>query len=167
MIIDVLGLGESLSLFRPNKDNITFGVNDIFRYYPVDYLVCIDKPNRFNDERLKIIKQSAPIKFFSHLNEWDRQPNFELIKLQQQFPTRVCDLDLEKIPKSVFSPYVAIALAYKLFKPSLINIYGVDMVSHDNLSKYRDRIRTHFKYLKMALAKKGCQANVYGHGILV
>jgi hypothetical protein len=165
MIIDALGLGESLSLHEGN--NLTFGVNDIFKVKPVDYLVCVDRISAFTPERLDVIKSSNPTAFISHLDEWQFMPNFYRIEVQRKFPESIADLDSVAIPKSVFSPYVAIALAYKMFKPERIRVFGVDMVSHPHLSHQAERILKHWKALKLALAYKGCEVEVFGDGILI
>jgi len=165
MVVDVLGMGESLSLYKP-CGNITFGVNDIFSKQPVDYLVCVDKISAFAPERLMTIYGSDPIAFLSHLDEWSCKPNFFKIQLQKYYPKNIADLDTVEIPKSCFSPYVAIGLAYKMFKPEKIRIFGVDMTTHPHLSKQATRIKAHWLAMKKALSIKGCEVEVYGSGLL-
>jgi hypothetical protein len=164
MIVDVLGLGESLSLHDGN--NITVGVNDIFKVKPVDVLVCVDFKTAFNPERLKWIEEANDCAFFSQLDEWKSKQNFNKIELQQFYPKQVANLDVPQLPKSVFSPYVAVALAYKLFTPSLIRVFGVDMTNHHNLTKQAERIQKDWKALVIALRLKGCEVEVYGAGLL-
>jgi len=167
MTIDILGLGESLSLYKPSQ-NITLGVNDIFRKQNVDYLVCIDKRAAFNDERLKVIDESKPKAFYSQLTEWSNRKDFNKIELQNSYPNIKCNIDLNEYPKSVYSPFVAIAIAFKLFNPKIINLYGVDFKTHIHLSTKdnTDRILKHTQNLKNALSAKGCQLIVFGDGIL-
>lgn len=162
--IDVLGMGESLYLH--DGKNITFGVNDIFSIKPVDYLVCVDKKARFTQERLKWIEGSTPEKFFSQLWEWRTHPRFELIELQGFYPGNSVNLDANELPKSLFSPYVAVALAYRMFKPQKIRLFGVDMTTHKHLKNDRVRIQKHWLAMKRALRERGCIAEVYGNGLL-
>ena len=53
----ILGLGESLKNFSPNG-SVTIGVNDIYKHFPADYVVCVDTPDKFNPERFKTITSS-------------------------------------------------------------------------------------------------------------
>jgi hypothetical protein len=167
MIVDVLGLGESLALYD-NAGDITFGVNDIFSKQKVDYLVCVDKMEAFTPERLETIKQSTGYcAFISHLDEWKFMPHYFKIEIQKPFPNVIADLDSVAIPKSCFSPYIAVGLAYKMFKPTIIRLFGVDMTSHPNLSKQTERIKKHWAAMVAALNAKGCEVEVYGSGVLV
>ena len=126
----------------------------------------MDGKHRFTPERLKIIENSNPKGFISHLDEWKTQSNFYKIELQQFFPSKVADLDSVKLPKSRFSPYIAISLAWKMFKPETIRLFGVDMVTHPHLSNQYQDILKHWKALKLALGYKGCEVKVFGNGIL-
>ena len=69
MKVDILGLGESLKEYSPS-DNITIGVNDIFKFHPVDYLVCVDNPQRFSAERFNTIINSNHKKFYTHYKKY-------------------------------------------------------------------------------------------------
>ena len=162
--VDVLGLGESITLHEGN--NITVGVNDIFRIKPVNVLLCVDFKMAFTPERLSIIENSRGCEFYSHLDEWRTQPNFHKIKLQSNRPKTIANLDCDELPKSVFSPFVAVALAYKLYKPELIRVYGVDMTNHIHLTSQKKLIQENWKALKVALAMKDCLLQVNGNGIL-
>ena len=163
--VDILGLGESVELFIPS-DNITFGVNDIYRIFPVDFLVCIDSPNRFTPERLEIIKWSTPNAFISHCWEYRGRNDYMKIELMERTGLPI-DLDGEKINVSVFSPYVATIVAYKMFEPEVINLYGVDMTNHPNLFCLGGKIRSDWSLLRKALNERGVKVNVFGNGILV
>lgn len=162
MIVDVLGLGESLELYD-NSENIRFGVNDICSKKVVDYLVCVDHKAAFTPERLKVIENSRVLSFFSHLDEWQTHPNFKKIELRKGYPSGL--LTFETIPKSVFSPYIAVGLAWKLFEPEHIRVFGVDMVTH-KLNEQASRIKSDWLWLKKTLNNKGCEVTVFGDGIL-
>ena len=167
MIIDILGLGESISLYRTNN-NITFGVNDIYRKIDVDYLVCVDDKKKFTEDRLKYIENNKAKAFYSQLDCWEYLPNYQKIELQNRYPDYECDLLSNAIPKSVYSPFIAICLAYKIFKPSIINLYGVDMINHPHLSNSMtiNRILRHTLNLKVSLNSYCCELIVHGNGIL-
>lgn len=164
MKIAILGLGPSLKLFRGKY--VSIGVNDIWSYYKSDYVVCVDEKKRFNPDRLKVIEGSRPIKFFSQLADWNKQPGFELIKLQHDYPKYQCYLDFEDLPKSLCSPFVATAIAYKLGATE-IHIYGVDLINHPLLkSSQVEKIKQHFENLQVALLQKGKRFIIYGDGAL-
>ncbi len=166
MVVDILGLGESLALYD-NAENIRFGVNDIMKRVRVDYVVCVDKMDAFKAERLMdIMNHVNYLGFVSHLKEWEFMPDFYKIDLQKRYPGQVADLDLVAIPKSCFSPYVAVGLAWKMFKPTKIRFFGVDMINHPNLHNQTDRIKKDWRAMVLALAHKGCEVEVWGDGIL-
>ena len=162
--VDILGLGESIGLFIPSG-NITFGVNDIYRIFPVDFLVVIDAPNRFTPERLEVIKWSTPNSFISHRHEYRGRNDYMKIDLWERTGLPI-DLDGDKINVSVFSPFVATIVAYKMFEPEVINLYGVDMTNHPHLSAKAEKIRSDWFPLKKALNERGVEVNVFGNGIL-
>lgn len=76
------------------------------------------------------------------------------------------DLDGDKINVSVFSPFVATIVAYKMFEPEVINLYGVDMTNHPHLSAKAEKIRSDWFPLKKALNERGVEVNVFGNGLL-
>jgi len=161
--IAVLGLGPSLKLF---KGGLSIGVNDIWSSYPADYVVCLDEKNRFTPERLKVIEECRPVKFFSQLNCWSSHPAYEKIELQHDYPNYECYLDLETIPKSLCSPFVAAAIAYKMWADE-INIYGVDLLNHPLLKESQvKKIKQHFENLQTALIQKGKRLIIHGDGVL-
>lgn len=162
MIVDVLGLGESLSLYD-YSDNIRIGVNDICSKLIVDYVVCVDKKAAFTPERLKWIENARVLELFSQLDEWNTHPNFKKIELSKGYPSGL--LTFDTIPKSVFSPYIAVGLAWKLFEPEQIRVFGVDMVTH-KLNEQANRIISDWLWLKKTLNNKGCEVTVFGNGIL-
>lgn len=163
--IAVLGLGESLSLY--GGDMAAIGVNDIWSKYKSDYVVCLDTKSRFDQKRLDIIESCEPIKFYSQLRCWENKKTYEEIYLQIAYPKYVCQLDTDKLPKSLCSPFVAAAIAYKYFKADEIHLFGVDMVDHPLLKgENLDKIILHFSNLNAALKQKGVKLIVHGNGVL-
>jgi hypothetical protein len=154
MICHVLGLGESLDHYRPDGSP-TVGVNDIYTKHPVDYLVSADKPRVFTPGRLKVIINSAPKKFYAFTEDW--RPYFTNFALLNQAKPRhdVSQLDSDNTPISLCSPFVAAIIAYKLGANDIV-LWGVDLISHKNLSaddKVR-RIIKDFKALELELRKR-------------
>ena len=159
MNIDVLGLGESLKEFKPSE-NITIGVNDISKYYPVDFLVCVDKPDRFSKDRLKTILDSNVKKFYTHLNEWSRlKIKTQIIKLNG-IRGSLKGIEGDSVCYSNNSTFVAVVIAYKI-GATQINIYGADFNTHPNfkdtlLETALDDFEKLFDYLK----SKGVEINI-------
>ena len=165
-VVAILGMGPSLELYKGDAD-LTIGVNDIYSKVVTDYIVCVDLPIRFTPERLKIINESKPKYFYTHLGEWSHRPDIYPIELQEQYPKYVCDIDHAAIPKSLCSPFVAAAIAYMLHGATEIHLYGVDMIKHPNIDQAMSKsIYVHFSNLQIALIQKGCKLIVHGEGIL-
>lgn len=151
MKIDVLGLGESLKEYKPSK-NKTIGVNDIFKHYKTNYLVCVDKPSRFSKDRLKTIIESDVDKFYTHLNEWSRlKVKTQIIKLNGARGS-LKGIEKDEVCYSNNSTFVAVVIAYKMGAKQ-INIYGADFNTHPNfknelLETALDDFERLFDYLK-------------------
>lgn len=165
MIVDVLGLGESLVEYRPSG-NITVGVNDIFRFHPVDYLVLVDPPERFMSEpnRYRAILEAAPKQFLCN-RHWP-VPNFKLITLASPRGS-LQGLDSDKYCYSSNSPYVACIHAYKL-GAKVIRLYGADFKTHTGLSNpsaLKDVLK-HFKALGDVLSARGVRLMVTKASVL-
>lgn len=162
----MLGLGESLKLYEGGYD-FTVGVNDIWREVHTDAVVCVDEGHRFTAERLKTIYASRPLYFYSQLEEWAGMQGYKKIELQEAFPDYVCQLHIPKVPKSLCSPFVAAAIAYKYHGATEIHLYGVDLLTHPLLKHSQcATILKHFRNLKTALTQHGCRLLVHGNGLL-
>lgn len=165
--IAVLGLGESLNLFNPSEYDFAIGVNDIWRYYESEEVVCLDHRNKFSADRLMIIDNCKPRVFYSQIINWDTRPDFKLIKLAPYYPVVKCNLDTGYMNKSLCSPFVACEIAYKFHDAQEIHLFGVDLIDHPNLDKYMcERIKLHFRNFKIAFSAKGRELIVHGNGIL-
>ena len=160
MKIDVLGLGESLKEFMPSK-NITIGVNDIYKHYPVDYVLTVDRPSRFTKERLQTIKDSYPKKFYTHLNDWKGLvDNLELFKFAIGGRCSINEIDSEGLLYSNNSTFVACVLAYKM-GATTINIFGADFNTHPNFKdKSLENVLSDFKKLLDFFKSKDIQINI-------
>jgi hypothetical protein len=165
--VAVLGLGPSVKLFNPNDFDISIGVNDIFRYFQTDAIVCLDYERSFTSDRLKIIKESTPKKLYSQIANWDYRPNFEYIKILPGYPDKKINLSLDGYWKSFCSPFVAAQVAFKIYHANEIHLFGVDLINHPRLDKTISlKIRDHFQILEQELLKYDVQLIVHGDGLL-
>lgn len=153
MKIIVLGLGESLVNYSPT-DIETIGVNDIWKHFKSDHIVCVDKPNRFDINRQNIIMESRPKTFFTQLDEWRNVHNFKKIEFaigRGKFD----ELDSDRICYGFSSPIVATVIAYKMGAKE-IELFGVDFNTHPNFIDYKlEKAIREFVLLKKELNKRG------------
>jgi hypothetical protein len=165
--IAVLGLGPSLSLFNPLEFQLSIGVNDIWSRVKTDIVICLDAKSSYKPQRLKVIEDCRPQKFYSQIVNWDTHPGFELIKLATYYPNQYCNLDISGINKSYCSPFVACGIAYKYYSADEIHLFGVDLIGHSHFdSKQLQDMKQHFKMLKAALKNKRVELVVHGDGYL-
>lgn len=151
--VHVLGLGESLEDYV-SDGNTTIGVNDIHSEIKTDFVVCVDHPTAFNDERRKSILQTKCKGFYSHIEEWKTIPNFKMIEFA---PGRgnFAYFDDDKIIPSNSSPFVAVMLAFKWGAKNII-LHGCDYRTHPNFRDIQlETIRLHFRTLQKELNKRG------------
>jgi hypothetical protein len=174
--IAVLGLGESLKYYKKDGFEATIGVNDIWHWVQTDYVVCVDMKERFTPERLKVLEECRPKKFYSifptwehpEVKDWADRADIQHIELQYEYPNYVCQLNIPAVPKSLCSPFVAAAIAFKYLGATEIHVFGVDLLTHESLKGQQcDRIKQHFTTLRAALAQAGCALVIHGNGILV
>lgn len=154
MTIEVLGLGETVSTFKPNE-NVTVGVNDIFKFHPVQHLILADGPKKFREpDRFKTIIQSTPEKFYC-FEPWPVL-NFVRIHKALRGRGRTEDLDTNGFIYSISSPFIACVLAYKLGGKNII-MHGVDFNTHNCLSKPHTlkKVIDDFKTLNLAFKVRG------------
>ena len=166
--IAVLGMGPSIGDFNPESFEWSIGVNDIWRVYHSNDIVCLDKPSAFTPERLRVIQTSKPNKFFSQMVDWDIRPDFAKIDIRPGYPDRVCNLDrFGGYEKSFCSPFIACQIAYRYYAAQEIHLFGVDMLNHPHLNGDTClTIKKHFNNLQSALIQKHSRIVVYGNGIL-
>jgi len=163
----VLGLGPSIQSFEPMGFDTVIGVNDIYRHYPADAVVCLDYPRVFDPVRLKYITNCNPLKFYSQIVAWDTRPDFEKITLIPGYPDKSLNLDIPGYWKSFCSPFVAVQIAFKIYGSEEIHLFGVDMTNHPHLDRtICAKIKIHFRNLESALAQHGAKMIVHGNGIL-
>jgi len=167
MKIGILGLGPSLKEFNPIEYDLSIGVNDIWRAVKTDIVVCLNPRKDFIPDRLKYIDECKPQVFYSQIVNWDTRPDFRKIDILPGYPDSFCRLDSPAYQKSYCSPFIAVQIAWKIYKATEIHLFGVDMTNHPHLDQQLCRkIRIHFRHLKSALDQKGCQLIIHGEGIL-
>lgn len=125
MTINIVACGETASIW--NGEGFSIGVNDCFRFEKkTDCLLVANGPLKFPQERLNIIKNSKPQRFFSHLKAWKQYfPQMEEIKLRSWDGHFYKDF----IVNTDTSPTIAMGLARKLGASKII-LWGVDFVTH-------------------------------------
>lgn len=166
MRISVLGLGPSLKSYSPDFD-LSIGVNDIWRYVRTDVVVCLDSPNVFKPDRLKVINECTPRAFYSQMVVWDTRKDFVKINLLDGYPDNFVQFDTPALHKSYTSVFVAAEIAFKYYYATEIHVFGADMTNHPNLTgELCNKIKVHFKNLKTALNKNDCKLIIHGNGIL-
>jgi hypothetical protein len=166
--IAVLGTGPSIHEFDPDGYDWSIGVNDIWKFYHSEDIVCLNAPKEFTPERLRIIQNSTPNKFFSQMVIWDTRPDFSKIDIRPGYPDRVCSIDrFGGYEKSFCSPFIAAQIAYRYYAAREIHLFGVDLTAHPKLDRALcGRIKVHFENLQAALIPKYSRLIVHGQGIL-
>lgn len=166
-IIAVLGLGESLSLFKKEDFDFTIGVNDIWRKVQTDAVVVLNTAGTFNADRLKWIMDCKPKLFYSQIVNWDFKPGFFKIEFFPGLPERYISLNERKLFKSIYSPFVGIQIAYKYHDAKEIHLFGVDFINHPIIKgDLLASVKRHTAVLKAELEKNGVPLIVHGNGIL-
>ncbi len=165
--IAALGLGSSLKNFNASDFDLSIGVNDIWRHVQTDVVVCLDYPNTFPVDRLKVINECKPKAFYSQIVAWDTRSDFVKINFLPGYPDNFVQFETPTLHKSLCSPFVAVEIAYKYYFADEIHVFGVDLINHPNFNKKQlDNIVLHFKNLKTALEEKKCKLIIHGQGIL-
>ena len=145
----VLGLGETVNQYEPQPNDVTFGVNDVFKYHAVQNLLLVNTESCFtkgDKTRFNTIKNSTPEKFYSiefATVQWERYfNNIEYVKhfgcYDNDGLRKELNIDNDFIYSSMSSPFMAVQLAIKK-NPELKNvyIYGVDFSTHKNFTGRR------------------------------
>lgn len=150
--IAIVGLGESASEFK--QDCFSIGVNDV---QGTDAVVCVDRPAAFAIDRRQAIIFSPAELFFSHLDDWNFKTGFRKLYLKNINVIRtINDVDT---PCSNNSPFVACAVAFKVYRPKEIWLYGADFNTHKVLSddKLFETTLKDFQLLQSMLKKNNCK----------
>lgn len=139
MKIHVIGLGDTKEEYLKYQNELSIGVNDVHSFVNTDFVVCIDKPHRFSEDRKNIILNTKSLGFFTNLIEWNTIENFNLINLAL-IRGSLDELNSSNYCYSNNSPFVACILAYKM-KAKEIILHGVDLINHHALSRTEQQSR--------------------------
>jgi hypothetical protein len=143
MIIHIIGCGSSAQYW--NGEGYSLGINDSFKWgYKLDALVISNRPGKFPQERLEVIKRSKPDRFFSPLNNWKFYfPHWEEIKL------RSWDGHLYKkeVVHTDSSASIAMGVARKLGAKQMI-LWGIDMRDHKTFNPGNPHNKEELRQLK-------------------
>ena len=159
MKVFILGLGSTIHQYKHHKDDITFGVNDIFKFVAVKHLVCVNAVGDFEMQRRLIIKNSEPQTFHSikfYTNEWTAY--FQNVDILNPIRTmHTIDTNSNNIIASSSSNFMAAHLAYKMYpEMKSMYFYGVDFTNHRNISGQRlDKELNCWRWLFTQLTNKG------------
>ena len=130
--IYVLGMGDSLKEFTTKlHKEITIGVNYIWKYYPSDIVICIDRIKSLPEWKTNIICQGRQKQFISNYNEWESiVANYKHKPLSGLGRGNLKDIDdIGVLCYASNSIYSAVVHAYHLGATDIV-MYGVDFNNH-------------------------------------
>lgn len=163
----ILGLGPSVKLFTENPalqrhfaGAAIFGVNDIWKHYPVPHLLILDGEEKFSPERRTTILNSKPEHLYLWtLDKWPTMPNREYLGPITDFAGDLTVPHLQK-PKVISSTWVAAQCAWLKGYRRII-LFGADYTQHPNLSEQRGEIADGYYQLAKAIKKAGGELFIY------
>lgn len=167
----VCGLGPSM---QENMDRLsyagstTIGVNDIGLWFNPDYLLILDRPERFSADRMWAIgkhlrRRKAPTGMFftPHVKQWSeatgekgriRRIKTKKYNLHNPWPWDEMR-NRQIIPHFLTSPFAGIGLA-ELFGATKIGLIGVDLLDSHHMSKNAGRIDAELVRMHRELAAR-------------
>lgn len=143
MTCNIIGLGESATKW--NGSGFSIGINDAWRFgHQTNCLVVSNFPNKFPQERLEIIKNSKPVKFYSPITSWRQWfPNMSEIKLRS-WDGHLYD---RTVIHTNTSASIAMDLARQLGATKII-LWGIDMKTHPTYNASNGYGQTEIKQLQ-------------------
>jgi len=149
----VAGIGPTIrETLRPEV--VCIGVNDVERYWRVDYLLTVDPPGRFDFKRRAYLEKSiAPL--FVGQPHCGRYPRENTVDYLLKEPRGLAGLPDEtgRLLYHKDSPYIAVSLACWMGFTE-IGLIGVDHTGdHCRIGKLASTIR--YKYAEQAAVLKG------------
>lgn len=151
-----------LDIKDQHQDFITIGVNDVPALFDPTYMLVTDHPNRFNENRQKLVNNNKAKYLFTCVKGW-RHPNIVHFDLGKKGAANLNVPD--KVDHFLNSPYTAVNVAYKLGARK-IGLIGVDFTeghfyspkdgkhSLDRMNYISD-ISGGYRYLNDELIKNG------------
>lgn len=126
MVVNIIGCGKTGNGWWNTPCDLSIGVNDCFKFgNNPDWLLIIDSPNRFTQDRIDIIKKTVPRETYVRDTRWNL-PKQKLINGLRVF----IDVLLPgRIYHSKTSTFVAMSMALNAGAKTII-LHGVDFVDH-------------------------------------
>lgn len=160
MTISIVACGPSAKDWNKVPCDLSIGVNDCVKFgAEVDHLVVINASHKFkpntkngNTDRLKIIIESKPKRFFCHDSRWRQYfPKAELLTLKPFLGI----VRKGRIMQSRTSPFVAITMAYNEGAKDII-LWGIDFKNHPDIKgQLMDRELEEYRRLFASLKDHG------------
>ena len=158
----VCGCGESLRDFKPPPGVVTVGVNDVGRQFQPDYLVVVNPRSQFRGDRFRYVETSQAKFIFTQLELGLGLSQIVKFRLGQYGGTDFSDL--ESLPYTRNSPFVAVCLAVQM-GARRIGLLGVDFTDNHFFAKTGrhplagslQQINEEYKKLGAALASRGVE----------
>jgi len=166
MTFKILSYGPSLASYKQDKWP-TIGMNHIFQFQPVDYLLVIDNFRLITQQQFTTICQSTPKKFFARSEVWNFMQNYNQItlfdgKMSLENMGNLSTIDNPKsMPYSNNTPFVAAIMAYHMGAKTIV-LYGVDF-EDDLILRCPNLLPgaiNDFKALSELLDTRGCKLYV-------
>ncbi|MGH6891165.1 MAG: hypothetical protein ACREEP_02785, partial [Dongiaceae bacterium] len=123
----VCGCGASLRDFRPPKNLITIGVNDVGRLFDPTYLVVLNSRQQFSGDRFRYVEQSRAQAIFTQLDLGIRHPHTVRFRLGRYGGTDFPNPEVLHYTRN--SPYLALCLAVHMGAKK-IGLIGVDFTEN-------------------------------------
>jgi hypothetical protein len=125
--IVVCGCGESLNELTEPERFITIGVNDVGRRFNPNYLVVVNPPHQFSDDRFNYVQSSESDYIFTQLDLGLANDNVVTFNLGSNGGTDLSDPNVLHYTQN--SPYVALCLAVHT-GATRIGLIGVDFTDN-------------------------------------
>ena len=148
MTVSIVACGDSAKEWYKVPCDLSIGVNDCLKFgHEVNHLVVVNSPIKFHPmlkngyvDRLKIITNSKPQRFFCHDHRWKAYfPQAELLGMRSYNGT----IRPGRIYSSRTSPFVAITLAASLGAKDII-LWGIDMLTHHTYKPGKKEFESEF-----------------------
>lgn len=170
MIVDILGLGESLKEYFPKYSHTVIGVNEVGHMYECDYVYIMNSKAEFLKPRWnKILNPIGKPKLLTYKQavanqlkeaytvyevisvdknkEYSTLSQFKLLNKKGEVRPNACFND-GFMYYSQTSPFAACMYAVQILQAKVINLYGVDMNTHKAMNGHTERIQRELKCWK-------------------
>lgn len=158
-VVDILGLGESIEEYIPQKSHTTIGVNEAGHYHQCDYVVLLNSKAEFEGARWAKIEQPKTLPLtpiiLTHKKAIHQQLSgtpyglnvINITPLLTKMHKVKANASFKDgcIYHSQTSPFVAVMYAVQILQATEINLYGVDFNTHRAIRTNTGRQANEFK----------------------